>query len=260
MPSFALFGPSLLAVAIAVAPLPLLAQSASGEATNGEVREYSLPAAPLGSTLNRIAAEAGLVLSIDPALTRDRMAEPVQGRFDGQGALQEALRGTGLELRQTVSGSYSLQLSPAGTSAAVVLPEVYVSGERDVETAWGPTDGYVAKRTAAGTKTDTPVAEMPRSISIVTRQQLDDRQNLNLNDALRYTAGVMSSGYGSDTRSDWLKVRGFVPTQFLDGLPLPVGSFANPKIEPWNSSASRSCAALPRLSMGRRHLAACWTW
>ncbi|AOE84882.1 TonB-dependent receptor [Pseudomonas sp. TCU-HL1] len=41
-------------------------------------------------------------------------------------------------------------------------------------------------------------------------------------------------GYGADSRADWLKVRGFVPTQFLDGLPLPVGSFANPKIEPWN--------------------------
>lgn len=235
MPSLVpLFRPSLLAVAIAFAPMPLLAQSADNAAAADEVREYALPAAPLATTLNHIAAEGGLILSIDPALTRERMAQPVQGRFDTVSALREALRNSGLQLQQSSSGSYSLQPAPTGTDAAVVLPEVYVSSERDVETAWGPTDGYVAKRTAAGTKTDTPVAEMPRSISIVTRQQLDDRQNLNLNDALRYTAGVMSSGYGSDTRSDWLKVRGFVPTQFLDGLPLPVGSFANPKIEPWN--------------------------
>ncbi|MEK0361209.1 TonB-dependent siderophore receptor [Pseudomonas sp. CBC3] len=236
MPSLTpLFRPSLLAIAIAFAPSPLLAQSAvDGAVVRDETRDYSLPTAPLATTLNRIAAEAGLVLSIDPALTRDRMAEPVQGRFDSQGALREALRGTGLELRQSAAGSYSLQRTPAGASAAVVLPEIYVSGERNFETAWGPTDGYVARRTAAGSKTDTPILEMPRSISVITREQLDDRQNLNLNDALRYTAGVMSSGYGSDTRTDWLKVRGFVPTQFLDGLPLPVGSFANPKIEPWN--------------------------
>jgi iron complex outermembrane receptor protein len=63
---------------------------------------------------------------------------------------------------------------------------------------------------------------------------MDDRSVLNLNDALRYTAGVISSGYGSDSRTDWLRVRGFEPTQFLDGLPLPRGSFSNPKVEPWN--------------------------
>lgn len=76
MPSLSLFRPSLLAVAIALAPLPLLAQT---DATSDSMHDYSLPAAPLASTLNRIAAEAGLVLSIDPALSRDRMAEPVQG-------------------------------------------------------------------------------------------------------------------------------------------------------------------------------------
>src|SRR3546814_6767575 len=81
----------------------------------------------------------------------------------------------------------------------MALPETSVIGAGLSETAWGPTDGYVATRTAAGTKTDTPIIELPRSVSVVTRQQMEDRSVLNLNDALRYTAGVQSSGYGSDS-------------------------------------------------------------
>lgn len=234
MPSISLFRPSLLAVAIAVAPLPLLAQTPTGETAVGEIREYSLPAAPLASTLNRIAAEAGLVLSIDPALTRGRMAEPVQGRFDGQGALHEALRGTGLELQQTDSGSYSLQPGATSSSAeAMVLPEVVVTGSETATDAWGPADGYLATRTAVGSKTDTPILEAPRSISVATREQMQDRNVQSLDDAVRYMPGVIASSYGSDSRADWMKVRGFEPIQMLDGLPLIKGTYAMPKLETW---------------------------
>ena len=225
-----LLRPSLLAVAIAfAAPLvsgPLLAVE---QASN--VRTYNMPAAPLASTLNQIASQAGLALSLTPSLASGKTSAPVQGQFDAIGALREALRGTGLQLQQSSAGTYSLVAVPEGVMA---LPETSVIGAGLSETAWGPTDGYVATRTAAGTKTDTPIVELPRSVSVVTRQQMEDRSVLNLNDALRYTAGVQSSGYGSDSRSDWLLVRGFVPTQFLDGLPLPKGNYVTPKIEPWN--------------------------
>lgn len=215
------FRPRLLAVAITLACLstPTLAES------------YDLPAAPLASTLNRIASEAGIVLSIDPALTAGKHAQPLEGDYDALGALSAALRGTGLQLVSGSAGTYSLAPMAQG---AMTLPDTSVMAAGSYESAWGPAPGHTASRTAAGSKTDTPIVEMPRSVSVVTREQLDSRPTQSLNDALRYTAGVMSSGYGSDSRSDWLKVRGFVPTQFLDGLPLPIGSFANPKIEPWN--------------------------
>ena len=225
-----LLRPSLLAVAIAfAAPLasgPLLAAEQASS-----VRSYDLPAAPLASTLNQIASQAGLALSLNPSLASGKTSAPVRGQFDATGALREALRGTGLQLEQSSVGTYSLVAVPEGVMA---LPTTSVIGAGLSETAWGPTEGYTATRTAAGTKTDTPIVELPRSVSVITRQQMEDRSVLNLNDALRYTAGVQSSGYGSDSRNDWLLVRGFVPTQFLDGLPLPKGNYATPKIEPWN--------------------------
>ncbi|MBU4634564.1 TonB-dependent siderophore receptor [Pseudomonas chlororaphis] len=225
-----LLRPSLLAVAIALcAPLastPLIAaEQASG------VRAYNLPAAPLASTLNQIASQAGLALSLNPSLAAGKTSAPVKGQFDAAGALREALRGTGLQLEQSSAGTYSLVAIPDGV---VALPETSITGQQAYESAWGPVDGYLATRTAAGTKTDTSLVEAPRSISVATRQQMEDRNVQNLDDAVRYMPGIVSASYGSDTRYDWMRARGFEPTQFLDGLPLPRGVYANPKAETWN--------------------------
>ena len=221
------FRPGLLALAIALAvPAPFLHAAPAEQAS---VRDYRIAAGPLAGTLNRIAAQAGLVLTLDPALAEGRSAHAVQGRFDAPGALREALKGSGLELVENAGGTYSLRKVPEDTLS---LQAMTVSGAE--EDPLGPTSGYVAKRSMTGTKTDTPILETPRSISVATRQQMTDRAVHNLDDAVRYMPGVVASSFGSDTRSDWLKVRGFKPTQFLDGLPMAVGVYNNPKLETWN--------------------------
>ncbi|QAY91194.1 TonB-dependent siderophore receptor [Pseudomonas sp. ACM7] len=225
-----LLRPSLLAIAIALcAPLASSQLIAAEQASS--VRAYNLPAAPLASTLNQIASQAGLALSLNPSLAAGKTSAPVKGQFDAAGALREALRGTGLQLEQSSAGTYSLVTVPEGVMA---LPETAVIGVENTESAWGPVQGYLATRTAAGTKTNTALVEAPRSISIATREQMDDRNVHSLDDAVRYMPGIVASSYGSDTRADWLRVRGFEPTQFLDGLPLPKGVYANPKQETWN--------------------------
>ncbi|MDI3275083.1 TonB-dependent siderophore receptor [Pseudomonas sp. AL03] len=225
-----LLRPSLLAIAIALcAPLASSQLIAAEQASS--VRAYNLPAAPLASTLNQIASQAGLALSLNPSLAAGKTSAPVKGQFDAAGALREALRGTGLQLEQSSAGTYSLVAVPEGVMA---LPETAVIGVENTESAWGPVEGYLATRTAAGTKTDTALVEAPRSISVATREQMDDRSVHSLDDAVRYMPGITASSYGSDTRTDWLRVRGFEPTQFLDGLPLPKGVYANPKQETWN--------------------------
>ncbi|WP_342654301.1 TonB-dependent siderophore receptor [Pseudomonas sp. F3-2] len=223
--------PSLLAVAVALAT-PLASTQLMAASQASSVRAYNLPAAPLSTTLTQIASQAGLALSLDPSLAAGRTSAPVQGQFDAPGAMAQALRGTGLQLSQTSAGTYSLIAAPEGVMA---LPETSIQGRQDgYETAWGPVEGYVATRTAAGTKTDTALVEAPRSISVATRQQMQDRAVQNLDDAVRYMPGVVASSYGSDSRAEWLKIRGFEPTQFLDGLPLPKGAYVMPKMETWD--------------------------
>jgi iron complex outermembrane receptor protein len=225
-----LLRPSLMAMAIALSS-PLASTSLIAAEQASSVRPYNLPAGPLAATLNQIASQAGLAMALDPALASGKTSAPVQGQYDPVTALSTALRGTGLQLQRSSSGTYTLVAVPEGTMA---LPVTDINAASNVESAWGPVQGYRATRSAAGTKTDTALAEVPRSISVITRAQMQDRAVQNLDDAVRYMPGVIASSYGSDSRAEWLKVRGFEPTQFLDGLPLPKGSYTMPKAETWD--------------------------
>ncbi len=97
----------------------------------------------------------------------------------------------------------------------------------------GPVDGYVARQSMAGTKTDTPVARTPQSVSVVSRQQIEDQHAQSVAEALRYTPGVFTEYRGTSNLRDELFVRGFyyVP-KYLDGLFLG-GDLSYAKIDPY---------------------------
>lgn len=104
------------------------------------------------------------------------------------------------------------------------------------ETAWGPVNGYVATRSATGTKTDTPLIETPQSISVISRDQMRDQGVQSVGDALRYTPGVVAEEYGgTDLRIDQYMVRGFSNTMpFVDGLTTNTRyTLLSPKIDPY---------------------------
>jgi iron complex outermembrane receptor protein len=89
------------------------------------------------------------------------------------------------------------------------------------ETASSPVEGYVGSVTATGSKTATPITEIPQSISIVGREELEDRGATKVDEALRYTAGVFAQPFGADGDTNWIYIRGFDATQtgiFQDGL------------------------------------------
>jgi catecholate siderophore receptor len=72
----------------------------------------------------------------------------------------------------------------------------------------GPTDvhGYFAGGTSTATKTNTPILDIPQSITILTKQQLEDRNSLTLNQALTYVPGVtVAQGEG---QRDQITIRG----------------------------------------------------
>ena len=81
-------------------------------------------------------------------------------------------------------------------------------------------EGLVARRSRTGTKTDTPLNEIPQTINVVTAQQLEMTGATDINQALRYIPGF--SSYGSENRSDWYSVlRGFTPRPMWTGCRCP---------------------------------------
>ncbi|WP_061933327.1 TonB-dependent siderophore receptor [Aureimonas sp. AU22] len=98
------------------------------------------------------------------------------------------------------------------------------------------TDGYVAKAADVGTKTDTPLNKVPQSISVVSRQQLEDRNVQTLSEALTYTPGVRVGAFGFDPRFDSFSIRGFDVVYngvYRDGLRELTGNFSIFKTEPY---------------------------
>jgi catecholate siderophore receptor len=82
----------------------------------------------------------------------------------------------------------------------------------------GISDGYLASNSVTATKTDTPLIDIPQTINVVTREQLDDQAHHSLADILRYVPGT-TVGQGEGNR-DQITLRGQNTTAdfFLDGV------------------------------------------
>jgi catecholate siderophore receptor len=82
----------------------------------------------------------------------------------------------------------------------------------------GQATDYVATSIDTATKTDTPLIDIPQTITVVTREQLDDQAHRSLGDVLRYIPGT-TVGQGEGNR-DQITLRGQNTTAdfFLDGV------------------------------------------
>ncbi|PYB76756.1 MULTISPECIES: TonB-dependent siderophore receptor [Pseudomonas] len=216
------FRPSVLALAIALGSSGLIASLQAAESVNS-LYSYDIAPGPLGDTLARIAREGGQVLSADPALVRGHLAPAIRGQMSSREAAEQALLGSGLVLSITPGGAWSLQPSSSGNS--LELAPTQVDG-RGAESAWGPVEGYVAKRTGTATKSDTSVLEVPQTVNIVTAQQITAQGAQSVTEALRYTPGITGGGFPDRVGLfDEVTSRGFLPAPlYLDGLHLPYGN------------------------------------
>ncbi len=116
-------------------------------------------------------------------------------------------------------GRYQLKVLAPGYEAASRMVELHQTAEHlDLTLAVGHAEsivsvtaeqGYVATSSTTATKTGAPLIETPQSISVVTLDQLAQRDVQGMNQALEYTAGVGTATYGADPRFDWFNIRGF---------------------------------------------------
>jgi catecholate siderophore receptor len=82
----------------------------------------------------------------------------------------------------------------------------------------GQDNGYAAKRTSTATKTDTPLRDVPQSVTVVTQELIRDQAMQNLADVTRYVPGIgMAQGEGN---RDTPVFRGNSSTadMFVDGM------------------------------------------
>ncbi|RZF90173.1 TonB-dependent siderophore receptor [Pseudoalteromonas sp. CO302Y] len=99
-----------------------------------------------------------------------------------------------------------------------------------------------AKEISAATKSNIPLLETPQAVAVIERIELDARGVDNLNEAARYTSGVLPESQGIDNRVDDLYIRGFDAGSFgnnvmIDGMRAPSNgsnSWNRAAINSWN--------------------------
>lgn len=200
-------------------PPPAMAQATQQQAE--QLFSIDLPAQALSGALTMFSAQTGVQVYASSELVAGLNAPAVAGRMSAREALNRLLAGSNLVARTNAAGNVTIQPGHTGTGEHV-LPEVRVQASSYDESAWGPVDGYVAKRSATGTKTDSSIIETPQSVSVVTADYAEAIGATTLKDALSYTPGINIAPYGSDSRYDWVYLRGFdgYASIYLDGLPL----------------------------------------
>lgn len=85
---------------------------------------------------------------------------------------------------------------------------------------------YVVDASAPPLGSDIPLLETPQSLSIVTRDQIDFLNHIDVEQASRFVAGVAGEHFGPDLRYNTLRIRGLSPSLYIDGLPVPVSTAA----------------------------------
>lgn len=189
-----------VAIAVAVAQVFM---AASAHAQQAAPQSWHLASGPLDRTLVEIAHTANVRLSYDAGLVQALKSSPVEGSYTAEAAIRQALRGTGLDLVATGSGSLTIQkavakpaaAAPAAASAAAAsvgpvdttLPLISVAASRDS----GGT-GFVAESSSTYARSDVPLSQTPKSVSVINAAVIQSQADQSLSDVLRNASGVVT--------------------------------------------------------------------
>lgn len=121
----------------------------------------------------------------------------------------------------------------AQTNEPIVLDAIVLHAEGSGVSGF---DGYVAADSQSATKTATPLIETPRSVEVVGRDEMEQRDASTVVEALRYSSGIATGLSGLDPRFDQYKLRGFsgtISADFRDGMRQVPGSYGTFRTDLW---------------------------
>ncbi|OZI71412.1 TonB-dependent siderophore receptor [Bordetella genomosp. 12] len=189
----------LIGIASIIAAAPILdvqAQPAAARTT------LTVPAGDLERALTALGQQGGLMISYRTQDVGGQHSPGIDGVYTPEEALTALLSGTGLQAIRQDHGGYIIRRVQPGAPVAE-LETVTVTGTRAVHVTSEDTGSYAASGTSIfkGAKS---LREIPQSVSVLTRQQLDDRDINSLEDALRVMPGISVSTYGGNPGNNGL--------------------------------------------------------
>ncbi|WP_315129406.1 TonB-dependent siderophore receptor [Comamonas antarctica] len=202
-----LFPPAPIALAAALAlATPLLAAAQPAASGNAGTPGVGTPAAgvptassqPLGAALGELSAATGTPIGFAPALVTGKTARTFSAGVTTRQALDQLLAGTGLIAVPEGRGFIIKAAPAAGETAALGTVTVTAQANRD-----GTTEGTGSYTQTGPTRTATGLSltlrETPQSVSVMTRQRMDDFKLETLADVMEQTPGIAVYRQGNAT-------------------------------------------------------------
>jgi iron complex outermembrane receptor protein len=202
------------------ASMPLLAEPVS----------IDLPAQPLASALTSLGAQTNLQILFNPTQLASLRSRALRGEMEPLQALDSLLKGT--NVRYQVDGNRISLIASSADDQAVSLPAQTIEGRIEGQSS------FVPKTSNTASKTNTPLVEIPQSVSVITRAQMEAQGAQSVTEALRYVPGVKVETYGLDPKGyDWLFIRGFngqSTSDYLNGLRQQTNDYSMFRSEPYS--------------------------
>ncbi|RQO51451.1 TonB-dependent siderophore receptor [Pseudomonas sp. KBW05] len=202
--------------ALALALQGILLAGVAVQSAQADSRHYELAAGPLEESLNRFAQAAGITLPFDPALVQGKRAPALRGDYDVHDGLSRLLDDSGLSVMRSASGNYLL-VPRGGNSGALELGATNISG-LNLGATTENSGSYTTGAMQTATKLPLSLRETPQSVTVITRQRMDDQGMRSLDDVVQATPGLRLAA-ARPANSEFF-ARGFPITNLMfDGLP-----------------------------------------
>lgn len=158
-------------------------------------RNYSIGPGPLVTVLNRFAEQSTLFIAGHNDLAAGKQSPGLNGSYSVAEGLQLLLANSGLQA-QAVSGGYVLKVLPAN-NGPLQLGATQISAQA-LGNVTEDSHSYTTGASASATGLNLSLRETPQTVTVVTRQQMDDQGATSIADTLRRAPGVSVQNYDSE--------------------------------------------------------------
>ncbi len=162
-------------------------------AADKTLRTYAVPAGSLGAALTRFADQAGVSLSLDPALVSGRQSSGLSGRYSVDEGFLQLLRGSGLQLQPVGEGAFTLVPAPQSGDALEIAPTTIVGGQASPGDAQPYAGGQVARKGSQGLLGSRDFMDTPFSMTTYTHELVKNQQARTLGDLVASDPSVRAT-------------------------------------------------------------------
>lgn len=199
--------------AAVLAPVAALA----AETGTAQTRAYAIAAGSLAQALGEFASASGVALSFDAARTQGQQSPGLRGQYSVDDGFAALLAGSGLQAVRQANGVYLLA-STGNVGGAMQLGPTAINSNVGSATTEGSGLYTSNAPSTTATKLGLTARETPQSVSVITRQRMDDQNIQNLDEVARTATGITYTKIGTD-RSTYY-ARGFEINDLqFDGIP-----------------------------------------